>query len=166
MVVRQKCHLFDAQSGHKVKVCYHKITINADDASLLQQQGWSFDWSLTAEETVIRLTIKNSNVIQGLAAYNNDEKFIKLDLVESAPYNRGRDRRYVGVGLVLFAIIATISFEVGDDGYVLFVPKTKLHDYYAHKFGAKDIGDGNQYFDTAAAKKLIGKFTEEKINDD
>lgn len=101
-----------------------------------------------------------------MAAYNNDEKFIKLDLVESAPYNRGRDRHYVGVGLVLFAIIATISFEVGDDGYVLFVPKTKLHDYYARKFGAKDIGDGNQYFDTAAAKKLIGKFAEEKINDD
>lgn len=42
-------YLLDAQSGHKVKACYHKITINADDAFLLQQQGWSFDWSLTAE---------------------------------------------------------------------------------------------------------------------
>jgi hypothetical protein len=118
-------YLFDAQNGNKVKVCYHKITIDADKAARLQQQGWSFDWSLTADETVIKLTTKKSNVIQGLAAYNNDEKFIKLDLVESAPYNRGTNRHFIGVGIVLFA---TISFAVGDDGYVLFVPKTKLHD--------------------------------------
>jgi hypothetical protein len=158
--------LRNTATGELMSTKFEKITVSQRLSQKLLADGWQFNWSLMRDSIVIKLTLINSNVIQGLVAYHQEQTFTKLDLVESAPFNVDGNKRFAGVGANLFAIVAQASFEAGNNGFVLFRPKTKLHDYYEKKLGAQDISFGNQYLDTQASMRLIRIYLGGNIKDD
>lgn len=75
-------------------------------------------------KNVYKLTvIGNPKVIQGLLSFTIQPDHIYMDLLESAPFNRGRNKLYEGVPGNLVAYACKVSFQHGFDGYVSFTPK-------------------------------------------
>lgn len=68
---------------------------------ITKKNGWNFNWKAelanNAKE-VFKLTIvNNSEVIQGLLSLTIEADHVFMDLLESAPYNLGRNKLYEGV---------------------------------------------------------------------
>jgi len=132
------------------------------DISGLKRKGWLFDWlvPLKAGLEVKQLTFKDDDTIQGLIAFEEvaaNQAFF-VNLVESAPHNRGMDRQYEEVGSHLFAYVAK---RAADKGYniIYFDTKTLLVSHYSKKLGAKQIGHSRRmYIVGDAFVELIEKF--------
>ncbi|WP_125764386.1 hypothetical protein [Companilactobacillus hulinensis] len=151
--------LEDSITGEVFRTEYEKIEMTPRLSKKLLNQGWRFNWDLVDDKnTIIKLHLKNSLAIEGLVAFHEDDDFLKIDLVESAPYNVGTGNGLNGVGGHLFAIACKASFGCGSDGYVLFIPKTKLKNYYVNKLGAKYTPSGNMFLDSNASSLLISKY--------
>lgn len=149
--------LRDMKTGKLVDTEYHPVSISKAQANRMLAEGWNFDWSKTKGQ-VIRLSIVGSDTPQGYISFYDDQGFTRVDLVESAPYNIGKDKRFAGVGPHLFAIAAEASFRAGNDGFVSFTPKTLLHNHYRDSLGAQDLPNGDQFIDTRAALVLLKKY--------
>jgi hypothetical protein len=81
---------------------------------------------------------------------------VLVNLLESNPRNVGRDKEHVGVPGNLFAFAAKRSFELGNEGFVVFVAKTALIRHYEQTLGARRIGGSQRMFlDTKAAARLV-----------
>jgi hypothetical protein len=81
-----------------------------------------------------------------------------MHLIESASFNKGRNKMYAGVPGNLVAYTAKLSFQRGGDGYVSFVAKTKLIDHYIHTLGAVHFGGHRMIITRKASLKLIDKY--------
>ncbi|MCX8473203.1 MAG: hypothetical protein ORN85_06095 [Sediminibacterium sp.] len=99
-----------------------------------QKNGWQFNWKqelLNNNREVYKLTIVNNiDIIQGLISFTIKIDHIYLDLIESAPFNLGRNKIYVGVAGNLVAFACKVSFQRGFEGFVSFMAKTKLIQHY------------------------------------
>lgn len=66
-----------------------------------KKNGWNFNWPAEfkmADRKVYKLTIKdNPNIIQGLASISDYNDHFYLHLVESAPFNLGKNKLYEGI---------------------------------------------------------------------
>jgi len=146
------------------------VRISHSQARLLNEQGWPFDWSVAAidlltDASVVKAAIVD-DVIQGLIEYELVEldQYAFAHKLEIAPHNRGKNRRYTGIAGVLLAFVARESFNAGYDGFVVFVSKTALYDYYIKQYGVKPLpGMLRLHFDTAASERLIQKYLNEEI---
>ena len=69
-----------------------------------------------------------------------------------------KDKEYNEVGICLFTGVCKRSFDLGYDGYVEFMAKTKLIEYYKKVFGASLIGSQQMIIETRASKKLVNKY--------
>lgn len=83
---------------------------------------------------------------------------VYMYLLESAPFNIGRNKLYEGVSGNLVAFACQLSFQRGGEGFVSFESKTKLIDYYVKILGAYHFGGHLLVIDTIAAKKLVDKY--------
>ena len=81
-----------------------------------------------------------------------------MDLIESAKFNKGKSKLYIGVAGNLVAFACKTSFEKGYDGVVSFVAKTQLIDHYKQTLGAKLFGGNRMFIDTKEAKILTTKY--------
>jgi len=79
-------------------------------------------------------------------------------LIESAPFNKGRNKIYLGVPGNLVAYACRLAFQKGYDGFIAFHSKTNLVDHYTKTLGAKHHGGLLMIIDTEAAKKLVDKY--------
>jgi hypothetical protein len=70
----------------------------------------------------------------------------------SGVQNRGANRRHAGIVGTLLAFVAKESFAAGCDGFVVFVSKTALFEYYRQHYGAKPLGGLKLHFDTEASE--------------
>ena len=62
------------------------------------------------------MTISNNpNIIQGIVSLTIEEDHIYMDLLESAPFNIGRNKIYEGVAGNLVAYACKVSFQNGFD---------------------------------------------------
>ncbi len=136
--------------------------IKADLKQIMKKNGWSFDWKSEFEDNareVYKLTITNNpNIIQGLLSFTIQPDHIYMDLLESAPFNRGKNKLYEGVAGNLVAYACKISFQQGYNGYVSFTSKTKLIDHYSKTLGAFQHGGQLMIINTIAANILIDKY--------
>lgn len=125
-----------------------------------QYIGWSFDWSLTQRNgyTIYRLVAENDPRTQGMISLQVHPGYVHVDIVESAPHNRGDNRQFYGTGAHLFAIACKLSFDNGCDGFVDFVSKSNLVEYYVEKIGAKILQGNHLYIDTIAAQNLVDQY--------
>jgi hypothetical protein len=133
-----------------------------DLKGITKKKGWKFDWKKQIPEgEVYKLVIAESSesAIQGLVCLKDVGDHIYLSLVESAPFNKGKDRVYLGVAGNLFAYACKLSFELKYDGFVAFHAKTILIEHYEKTLGAKRVGKSLLMFiDTNAAQKLINQY--------
>jgi len=90
------------------------------------KKAWKFDWYKEfSQGTVFKLTIKdNPNIIQGLMSLIDGKDHVFMRLIESAPFNQGKNKMYEGVPGNLVAYACKLAFDNGYDGYVAFEPKT------------------------------------------
>lgn len=81
-----------------------------------------------------------------------------MHLVESAPFNKGREKVYAGVPGNLVAFACRLSFQRGFDGNISFVSKTQLINHYIETLGAFHAGGRLMIIETRAALSLLAKY--------
>ena len=84
-----------------------------------------------------------------------------MDLIESAKFNKGKNKLYRGVAGNLVAYGCKMSFEKKYDGIVSFIAKTQLIEHYEQTLGAKLFGGKRMFIDTKEALILIAKYFKE-----
>ena len=136
--------------------------IKVDLKQITKKNGWSFNWKSELEDNareVYKLTITNNpNIIQGLLSFTVQPDHIYMDLLESAPFNRGKNKLYEGVAGNLVAYACKISFQHGYNGYVSFTSKTKLIQHYFKTLGAVQYSGQLMIINTISANNLIDKY--------
>ncbi len=124
--------------------------------------GWKFDWKYEFEQkerTIYKLSIKgNRDVIQGLVSCSDERDHIFMHLIESAPFNIGKNKVYVGVPGNLVAFLCKESWDKGYEGFVSFLSKTKLIEHYEKMLGAIHIGNHKMIIFPKEALKLIKQY--------
>ncbi len=97
------------------------------------------------------------NAIQGdVVAKKADH--IYMDLIESAPFNLGRNKIYEGVAGNLVAFACKVSFQRGFDGFLSFTAKTKLIEHYEKTLGTYHFGNHLMILETKASSILVEKY--------
>ena len=138
------------------------ITDLNDFKSITKKEGWLFDWKSEfkmPDRDVYKLTIvNNQTVIQGLISLSVKTDHVYLHLIESAPFNKGKDKVYAGVPGNLVAFACKLSFQRGFEGYLSFLSKTNLINHYEKTLGATHVGGNLMIINTVAALKLINKY--------
>ena len=133
-----------------------------DLKSITKRTGWLFDWKneyKKPDRDVYKLTIVgNPDIVQGLISITEREDYIYIHLIESAPFNLGQNKVYLGVPGNLVAFVCRISFHHGFEGYVSFTAKTQLIGHYEKTLGAINVGGQLMIINTDAALKLIKKY--------
>lgn len=133
-----------------------------DLKQITKVNGWNFNWKQEFNNNVrevYKLTIPNNpSIIQGLLSFTIKPDHIYMDLVESAPFNLGRNKLYEGVPGNLVAFACKVSFQNGFDGFLSFTAKTKLIPHYETTLGAYHFGNHLMIITTKAAQQLIDKY--------
>lgn len=148
-------------SGDSFPTDVHPIS-KSDLKIATKKNGWLFSWSAELKFSdcqVYKLTIRdNPNIIQGLVSISDFKDHFYLHLVESAPFNLGKNKLYEGVPGNLFAFTCKQSWDKGYQGFVSFTSKTKLIEHYSGSLGAIHIGGHKMVIFPQEALKLIKKY--------
>ena len=127
-----------------------------------KKNGWKFNWKqelTNNNREVYKLTIVNNpDIIQGLISFTIKTDHIYMDLIESAPFNLGRNKIYEGVAGNLVAFACKVSFQRGFDGFLSFTAKTKLIEHYEKSLGAYHFGNHLMILETKASTILVDKY--------
>ena len=123
---------------------------------------WLYDWEaeldLNNREVYKLTTVNNPKIIHGLLCLEDKSDHIFIHLVESANFNKGTNKMYLGVAGNLFAFACKVSFEKGYEGYVAFDSKSALIEHYKNKLGATHFKGQRMYIETVNALKLVKKY--------
>jgi len=138
------------------------VVAQADLKLVTKKNKWQFDWKFEykqPEREVYKLTIVNNiQVIQGLISLEIKSDHVYMHLVESAPFNKGKNKMYAGVPGNLIAFACKLSFQRGHEGNISFFSKAQLIQHYVDSLGAIHVGGRIIIIDTIAALKLIDKY--------
>ena len=145
--------------NHETEIQY--ITKN-DFKQLTRRAGWRFNWKAEikyADRSVYKLiTIDLPYQIQGLVSLSDHSDHIYLHLVESAPFNLGKNKVFLGVPGNLIAFACKLSQNLGYQGFVAFQAKTILIRHYEQSLGATHIGGQKMIIYPHEAAKLIQRY--------
>jgi hypothetical protein len=124
--------------------------------------NWLFDWitefGLPNRDVYKLTTINNPSIIHGLVSFEDKFDYIFIHLVESANFNKGTNKMYLGVAGNLFAFACKLSFSKGYEGYIAFDSKSALIDHYVKKLGATHINAQRMFIDSINALYLVKKY--------
>ena len=139
------------------------LPVSKADLKLVKKgKGWKFDWKYEFEQTdryVFKLTIEgNPNVIQGLISFSDEKDHLFMHLIESAPFNKGKNKIYVGVAGNLVAFLCKESWDRKYEGFVSFISKNRLIKHYENTLGAIHVGNHKMVIFPKEALKLIKKY--------
>lgn len=138
------------------------VRLKAKDVKLISKKDWLFDWQAEIKDKtkeVYKLsTVNNPLIIQGLISIEEKQDHIFMHLVESAFFNRNKDKTYLGVPGNLVAFACKVSNERGHEGFVAFDSKTVLINHYQETLGAIQLRGQRMYLDDIAAQKLIHQY--------
>ena len=136
--------------------------IKSDLKNITKKNGWLFSWASEnkiIDRQVLKLVIRdNPDIVQGLISISDYEDHFYLHLVESSPFNLGKDKRFEGVPGNLFAFTCKTSWDKGYEGFVSFTSKTKLIEHYEKSLGATHVGGHKMVIFPHEALKLIRKY--------
>lgn len=133
-----------------------------DVKQVTKKNGWNFNWKSEFDDVkkdVFKLTIVNNfDIVQGILSISYENDHIFMNLVESAPFNIGKNKLYEGVAGNLVAYACKVSFQQGFDGFVAFTAKTKLIEHYEKTLGAYHFGGHRMIIATKPARILVEKY--------
>lgn len=159
--------LLDTKTGLLADTVFSRVT----DSELEDLAGWAFDWTASDLKTaeIYKLCVAGQTSIEGLVAlqYLKRDRAVYVQLAESAPHNRGDNKRYGGVGGHLFAIAAQKSVNAGFGGFFFMDAKNmELVHHYEETLGAYWIGLAHEYrmvVEEDAAARLLGIYTLKEV---
>ncbi|MEI6091641.1 MAG: hypothetical protein WCR42_14390 [bacterium] len=138
------------------------ILLSSIDKKQIKKSHWLFDWHSQLElndRQVYKLVIKgNPDIIQGLLCLSDRGDHIYMNLIESAKFNRGKDKIYLGVPGNLVAFTCKLSFEKGYDGFIAFDAKTALIKHYEETIFATHFKGTRMFIETTSAMKLVNQY--------
>ena len=133
-----------------------------DLKNVTKKVGWRFNWRTELNDNtneVYKLTIvNNSTIVQGLISLRIESDHVFMNLLESAPFNMGKNKLYEGVPGNLVAYGCKVSFRHGYEGFISFTAKTKLIAHYEKTLGAYHFGGHKMIIPTEAAQKLVDHY--------
>lgn len=136
------------------------------DTPPLKKDGWNFNWRQIKkedpEQSFILRTVDTPHIIQGALKIRIEYEMLFMDVVEVAPHNIGKDKRYDYAAGCLIAFACRESFKMKGPykGFLSFVSKTALMRWYIDKYGAEVALGQRMYIDWDAGKRLIEKYLE------
>ncbi|HEY5393315.1 MAG TPA: hypothetical protein VIJ57_14425 [Hanamia sp.] len=129
------------------------------DVKQINKLDWQFEWQEQLkfkDRETYKLIIKNNpKVIQGLISLSDRGDHIYMNLIESAKFNKGKAKMYMGVPGNLVAFACKLSFEKGYEGYIGFDAKTALIKHYQETLFATHFKGTKMMIETPAAHRLI-----------
>ena len=138
------------------------VQLSVKDKRQIKKVDWRFNWHIelsNANRRVYKLVINNNPlIIQGLLSLEVKADHIYMHLIESALFNRGKNKMYLGVPGNLVAFACKTSFEYGFDGYVAFDAKTTLIRHYQETLYATHFKGTKMYIETLAAQRLMKQY--------
>ncbi|MBK9761091.1 MAG: hypothetical protein IPO90_14240 [Flavobacteriales bacterium] len=127
-----------------------------------KKNGWLFNWKtefMTAGRSTYKLVmVAEPDMVHGLVCFEVKEDHVVMHLVESAPINKGKGKKYDGVFGNLVAFGCKLAFEAGHAGNLGFLAKTKLVQHYIDKLGAVHVGGNRMVINTPAARYLVDQY--------
>ena len=134
----------------------------ADLKETVIKNGWIFDWKQEfseSERQVYKLVIeKEPHTIQGLVSLEKLKDHVFMYLIESAPCNVGKGKKYLGVCGNLTAFGCKLSMEYGFGGAISFISKTALISHYEKTLGAVHLGGNLMAIFEPNAQNLINNY--------
>lgn len=138
------------------------ILTSNDLKTVTKKNGWNFNWRLEFKNEFseqYKLTIvRNPGIIQGLLSITIEADHVFMDLLESAPFNIGKNKLYEGVAGNLVAYACKVSFQKGFEGFVAFTAKTQLIQHYEKTLGAYHFKNQRMIIETGASARLVEKY--------
>ena len=148
-------------SGDSFQTEVGKLT-SIDIKSVTKKNKWNFNWKVEfndLKKEVYKLTIiNNSSIIQGLLSITIEQDHVYMNLLESSPFNIGKNKLYEGVAGNLVAYACKVSFQKGFEAFVAFTAKTNLIKHYEENLGAYHFKNQRMIIETESAKKLITRY--------
>ncbi len=153
--------IFNTISGDSFQTEVSVLT-KTDLKFVTKKKGWNFNWRTEFNDLlkeVYKLTIiNNPKVIQGLISLTIESDHVFMNLLESAPFNIGKNKLYEGVAGNLVAYACKVSFQKGFEGFVAFTAKSNLIEHYEKTLGAYHFKNQRMIIDTFAAKRLVEEY--------
>jgi len=138
------------------------IPLTAKECNQLKKSSWQFNWSKEINDkskSVYKLTTANNpTIIQGLISLEDMNDHMFMHLIESAKFNKGKDKIYLGVPGNLVAFACKVSMEKGYEGYLAFDAKTELIKHYQNSLNATHFRGLRMFIQPTAAIKLISQY--------
>ena len=151
----------NAETGETLDTLVLPVT-KVDLEGINRKNGWLFDWELEFSETerhIYKLVAeKELKTIHGLVSLEKMEDHVFMHLIESAPFNIGNTKKYLGVAGNLTAYGCKLSMEFGFGGVIAFISKSDLIPHYEKTLGAVHLGKNRMGIFEENAQKLLDNY--------
>ena len=134
----------------------------------LKKDGWNFNWRQLSKndntQSYVLKLISSKEKVEGALLLKIEENMLIMDVLEVAPHNIGSKKRYdyVAGSLIAYACRESFKLEGNYKGFLTFVSKTNLIDWYIEKYGAELALGQRMFIDWENGKKLIEKYLNRK----
>ena len=138
------------------------VRLRSSDAKQIKKADWQFDWLKELKDgskEVFKLTTANNpTIIQGLVSIEDKQDHIFMHLIESAKFNKGKEKVYLGVPGNLVAYACKVSVDKGFDGFLAFDAKSALIKHYQESLYATHFRGLRMFIEPGAAIRLISQY--------
>ncbi|MVM30779.1 hypothetical protein GO755_12125 [Spirosoma sp. HMF4905] len=132
------------------------------DKKYVRKADWEFNWHKELKDetkAVYKLTtVNNPLIIQGLLSIEDKQDHIFMHLIESARFNKGKNKAYYGVPGNLVAYACKVSVDKGYEGFLAFDAKSALIKHYQESLHATHFRGLRMFIETRAALRLIAQY--------
>ncbi len=129
----------------------------------LKRNAWNFNWRKLIKEENTKtyiLKIKETPDVEGVLQLKIKNNMLIMDVIEIAPHNIGKNKKYDYVAGCLIAFACRESFKIDGNykGFLTFVSKTNLIRWYSVKYGAELALGQRMFIDSNKGLVLIKKY--------
>lgn len=138
------------------------VRVKNVDAKQIKKADWQFDWFKELKDKtkeVYKLTtVNNPTIIQGLISIEDKQDHFFMHLIESAKFNKGKNKVYIGVPGNLVAYACKLSVDKGYEGFLAFDAKSILIKHYEQSLHATHFRGLRMFIESSAALRLISQY--------
>jgi hypothetical protein len=138
------------------------VRLTNKDVKQIKKSDWEFNWIKElkdkSKEVYKLTTVNNQTIIQGLVSIEDKQDHIFMHLIESAWFNKGKDKAYFGVPGNLVAYACKVSVDKGYEGFLAFDAKSALIKHYQESLYATHFRGLRMFIETSAALRLISQY--------
>ena len=138
------------------------VRMTLKDISEIKKVDWQFQWAKEIKDKTKKVykltTANNPTIIQGLISIEDKQDHVFMHLIESAKFNKNKNKVYLGVPGNLVAYACKVSVDKGYQGFLAFDAKTALIKPYQESLYATHFRGLRMFIETNAAIRLISQY--------